>query len=45
LMSYFKQNSISWSIWDYDGGGYSVVVPGTTQPKQPLLSLLKQDMP
>jgi len=45
LMHYFKQNGINWSIWEYDGGGYSVVEPSTTQPKQPLLSLLKQDMP
>jgi endoglycosylceramidase len=44
LMRYLKRNRISWSIWDYDAGGYSVVVPGTTQPKSGLISLLRQDM-
>lgn len=44
LMEYFKQNGISWSIWDYDSGGYSVVVPGTTRPRSGLVSLLKLDM-
>lgn len=45
LMAYFKQNGISWSIWDYNSGGYSVVVPGTTRPKSELITLLQQDMP
>jgi Cellulase (glycosyl hydrolase family 5) len=44
LMTYFRRNHISWSIWDYDASGYSVVVPGTTQPKSQLMSLLRQDM-
>jgi hypothetical protein len=44
LMKYFKDNRISWTIWDYDYGGYSVVVPGTTRPKRGLMSLLRQDM-
>lgn len=45
LMAYFKANGISWSIWDYKGGGYSVVEPGTDRPKGELISLLHQDMP
>ena len=45
LMKYFKRNRISWSIWDYDYGGYSVVAPGTTRPKRGLMAVLKRDMP
>lgn len=43
-MQYFKQNNINWSIWDYNTGGYSVLIPGTNKPKKELLSLLQQDM-
>lgn len=43
-MTYFKNNDISWTIWAYDTGCCSVVVKGTTQPKQPLISILKQDL-
>ena len=43
MMDYFKQEEINWAFWTYSGY-YSLLIPGTYDPKPELLKTLQRGL-